>query len=160
MLKAGNLSHALTEISSRLSTLGCISASGISMKLEILFVSYDGQLISSSSPNSSQDYESCRRISAVCASIAVEYGAIDRLMDESLNSFVLQTDSRVVLCSDFCHLKAGVRVLLVLSVSRDSKESELSTLGMLRSLGKRLKQDLQPCINPILENMISSSQSE
>lgn len=160
MLKAGQLSHALTSVSSSIQQSGVCTQAIREGKLFIMLVANDGNLISSSVPSNSPRFDSCQRIAAVASSIAVEYRAVERLMSDEFRAFVLRTEGRIVRCSQFSHMKDGGAVLLVESIEVGSGIDEGLLSVLMDNVSLRLHQDLLPCIGPIMENMISAPPNE
>jgi hypothetical protein len=161
MLQAGTLSHALASVVKNVqSTDQWNLFSHAREPLMIMFVTSDGQLLSSSVSSDSEHGDVTQRVSAVAASIAVEYKAMDRLMGEDFKALNLSTEVRNVLCSHFCDLMDSGSVFLVISLPENAGVSEILRLGFLRSLSDRIKTDLFPSLGPIMGNMISAPPTE
>lgn len=158
MLKAGKLSEVLTSVAKSVAKSRVVPESGDS--LLIMLVTSDGQLLSSSVPNNAPNFDSAERIGAVVASIATEYRAIDKIMQNEFKSFVWATGDRLVRCSHFCDLKDKGSVLLVLSLVQTDKLRNAKYHSFLQAVSSRIEDDLLPSLCPIMENMISAPPTE
>lgn len=157
MLKTGNISLLFSKISQGIEKT--CQENGAREPLSMLVTS-EGNLLASSLPNDSNTSTLCQRVGAVAASIAVEYSAMNKIMDEPFSSFTFCTDDRIVGCSHFCRLGETGFVILVLSVAISSNANKTGLVGLLKSVIARLKDDLVPSLGPILENTISVPPTE
>lgn len=157
MLKTGNISLLFSKISQGIEKT--CQENGARDPLAIL-VTGEGNLLASSLPNDSNTSTLCQRVAAVAASIAVEYSAMNKIMDEPFSSFTFCTEERIVSCSRFCRLGDTGFVLLVVSVAISSNANKTGLVGLLKSVVARLNDDLVPSMGPILENMISVPPTE
>ena len=159
MIKAGHVSSILSNSLRNLVNLEDLSQLNRE-SLMAMIVTNDGQLLSSSVANSSSRFDSCQKLAAVSASIAEEYRAVDRLMKYDFRSVVFSTENLTIQCTHFCSLKDSGSVLLTVAVPSVSGLCETSRLGLVRSLSKRLCDDLLPSLRPVMENMISAPPTE
>ena len=155
MLKAGKLSEVLGSVCSYVSKSRTIP-DRVADSLTIMLVTGDGQLLSSSVPNDSANFDSVQRIGAVVASMATEYRAIDKIMQNEFRSFMWSCGGRLIRCSHFCDLKDKGSVLMVISLSQPDDTQKAKFHSFLHAVAARLEEDLLPSLAPIMECMISA----
>lgn len=150
MLKAGNISGILSHVSNELAGVIGFTPSGISVCLTLS----DGSLLASSTPASSEEFDSCQRACAVAASVATEYKALERIMASGFRSVLISTDCRLVLCDMLIETRHNGPILLIASIGIMETFADKSLqIGTLRALVTRLKSDCLPCLTPVLESL-------
>lgn len=154
MLKSGRISSVLSEAA--LSVTKQLHLQDVSQNdgLLLSLSASDGELLAASVPKDSSRFNICQRISAVAASIALEYIAIEKLELSEFRSFTFSTDVRVVKCSRIFKIADSSFVFLIISLPVTCGLEEMAVLGLMRALGDRLELDLLPSISPVLESMV------
>lgn len=153
MLKAGHVSASLARAVNEIQAFSKESDSK-EIRITASLTSSDGSLVASSSTRDSALFEVCQRVSAVAASIALEYRALENIMTHGFRSVFISTDKRLIFCDHFAELKEAGSILLVLTVDTDSSSDKMVDIGLLRSLSSRIKEDFLPSISPVLETLI------
>lgn len=158
MLKSSCISSVLASTAYNISKQLRLKENGSDGNLLISLASSDGNLLASSVSSDSSQYQFCQRVSAVAASMALEYIAIEKLQGSPFRAFTFATDIRLTTCSRFYQFDNS-SVFLVVSLPSHGLE-ELALLGLTRAVVDRIQDDLLPSISPVLENMVTASKLE
>ena len=154
MLKAGNVSGILYRAAGAVSEALSKENVLIGSKITVSLTTSDGNLLASSCWSDSTDFATVQRVSAVAASIASEYRALEKLMSDGFRSVLISTEKQVILCEPFSQMKEGGLILIVSSITTNSSSDKAACSGVLRSLSSRIKEDFFPSLSPVLENLI------
>jgi hypothetical protein len=158
MLRATNVCSVLASTSETISR--AFPFTGNDRPLVLSITASDGTLLASSIRNDSKHFEDCMCVSAVAASIGIEYAAMEKLHGGPFRGFTFVSARRMVRCARLCQLLDGGSVFLVIALPESAGIGEEASLGLLRSIEDRIHQDLLPSLLPVLETMISIPPSE
>jgi hypothetical protein len=159
MFKSSRISEVLAETTDSISKQLNLKEDGANGGFMISLTSSDGNLLASSVRSDSPVYQVCQRVSAVAASMALEYMAIEKLTGSGFRTLTFSTEVRLTKCSRLCKLADNTALFLVVSLPSHGLD-ELALLGLTRAVVDRIEEDLLPSISPVLENMVSASKLE
>ena len=158
MLRASNVCSVLASTSESIARAFPLKGNDQSLVLSI--TASDGSLLACSIRNDSKLFDECQRVSAVAASIGIEYAAMEKLHGGPFRGFTFVSSRQLVRCARLCQLRDGGSVFLVIALSESAGLSEDASLGLLRAIEDRIQQDLVPSLLPVLESMISIPPAE
>jgi hypothetical protein len=150
MLKSTSLCSTLNQVAARYNEEPAAIGS-----LTIALISETGRLIASSEVRE-QFQDSVEQISAILSSISNEYRAVERIEGQEYTSIITVTDERASLCSVLARVSETTNISVVLSIRRNHKSNLQEALGLLRTVEKRLREDLTPPLKPVLVGTVCS----
>jgi hypothetical protein len=156
MIKSVHISSVLSETAGRLSKQLNLQNHTRDHGLLLSLTSTDGNLLAASVGSDSPDYRVCQRISAVAASVALEYIAVEKLGGADFRTLTFSTDVRVVRCTRFFRTNRTTCLFLVVTLSTLCELDEISIMGLVRAVSDRIEEDLLPSVTPVLANMMQA----